>query len=224
MDIDLDSGACRQVSIPVISLPASKSIAARALILSEIYSPTVLPVGLPDCSDTVELYRALRRLRESDGKEERYDLGSGATSLRFFLAYVASLPGFSGVVDCSAQLRERPLRPLIDVLRRAGAEIRCLGEEGNAPVHVVGRKLKGLDADVDVDAGVSSQFVSALMMASLLWEKPFEPSMGAKSCGDRPVSAPYVEMTSAMMREFAMIAENFRDAPTPMLYEIELDW
>lgn len=191
-----------------VSLPGSKSEAARALILQYIYETSfgrrVSVSGLPDCDDTRELSAALARLKAGEGFSVpgEFNLGAGGTSFRFFTALVASLPGFEGVVDCAPQLRRRPLRPLLYALREAGAEI-----EGEvAPLHIRGKRLDG--GGVRCVPGISSQFVSALMMASLLWTTPY----CASDVGE--VSRPYIEMTRRVMECF----------PAASTYIIEPDW
>lgn len=196
-----------------VSLPLSKSIAARALILSYIYWGKVLLAALPDCDDTYELGNALRLLDGNEGQFKRYDLGTGGTSLRFFLAFAASCPGFEGEIDCSDSLRRRPLAPLIDALRSAGAEIECIKEEGYTPVKVMGRRLSSLKDGVD--GSMSSQFLSALMMASEMWKHPFVPDL------EGVVSKPYVEMTRKMIVQFRTMAESDRETE---IYNIEGDW
>ena len=116
----------RSVDTAPVCLPGSKSIAARAMVLSYVFGNRTRLTGLPDCDDTRELSAAMALLSQSGDGLTRYDLGTGGTSLRFFLALAASLPGKDMIIDCSDALRRRPLRPLIDALRQAGADIECL--------------------------------------------------------------------------------------------------
>lgn len=176
-----------------IRLPRSKSMAARRLILDFIRGYKDERADLPDCDDTLELTAALRQLREGE-PASRYDLGTGGTSLRFFIALVSSLENFDGVVDCSPQLRRRPLAPLVAALRRAGADISYMERDGYAPIYIKGKKLKG--GEVEIAGGVSSQFISALLMASLLWREPLRLKIEGTV-----VSQPYVEMTRRMMAD-----------------------
>ncbi len=174
-----------------ILLPLSKSMAARMAILDFIRGCDTERRALPDCDDTRELLTALRRLKSANGVE-RYDLGSGGTSMRFFIALVASLENFGGIVDCSPQLRRRPLSPLVEALRQVGAEVAYREREGYAPVYIKGKKLRG--GEVEITGGVSSQFISALLMASLLWREPLRLKLEGGS-----VSRPYVAMTERMI-------------------------
>lgn len=191
-----------------VHVPGSKSIAARALILEYIYryrdGRDIRITGLPDCDDTLELASALSDMQRADGGKDcrLYNLGTGGTSLRFFLALAASLPGFRGELDCEEGLRRRPIKPLVAALREAGAEI--TGDE--MPLYVKGTTLNGEGVSVEVER--SSQFVSSLMMASLLWDSPFVVNESGL------VSAPYVEMTSGLIKKLA----------SAEVFDVEGDW
>ena len=191
-----------------VGLPGSKSIAARALICRYVAGLDTKLLNLPDCDDTCELAAALERLRGAEaGKPMALNAGNGGTSLRFLLALVASLPGVDIELDCGDSLRHRPLSPLVDALRSIGAEIEYLREEGYPPLRIHGRRLRG--GNVKVSSSASSQFVSALMLASPLWETPMtleSPEL---------VSKPYIEMTRRVMERFAN---------RPTVFEVEGDW
>lgn len=205
-----------------VQLPGSKSIAARAMIARYVYGHGTMLQGMPDCDDTRQLHAALevlaqhcpdalQRIREYGEVAPAtlpFNLGNGGTSLRFFLALAASLPGLVAEIDCGEELRMRPLAPLIEGLRRHGADIECLHREGYAPLLVRGRRLHGGPAMID--GSVSSQFLSALMLASPLWDSPLitDDIRGM-------VSKPYVTMTQGVMKAMA-------DAPDS--YRIETDW
>lgn len=205
-----------------IRLPGSKSIAARALVCRYVYGLDTELVNLPDCDDTIELSEALCRLSEKIDKPllrlekfgelppcvMEFNLGNGATSLRFFTALAASLPGLTAYVDCAPGLKRRPLAPLLDELTRHGAEIECLERPGYAPLKITGHRLNG--NVLSVSSGQSSQFLSALLMASPLWDIDEAPVLP-----DVSVSRSYVEMTRKVMESFAK---------SPERYEIEADW
>lgn len=204
-----------------VSLPGSKSIAARALICRYVGGLDTELLNMPDCDDTRELRRALGMLHDAvpdpravvaglaevTDRSLEFDLGKGGTSLRFFVALAASIPGLRCEITCHEMLRRRPLAPLLDALRDMGADIRCSGRQGYAPLIVNGRRLRG--GEVAVDCTVSSQFLSALMMASPLWDTP------AVFCQSGDVSHPYVEMTGRIMRQFEEMPER---------YVVESDW
>ena len=90
-----------------------------------------------------------------------FNLHASGTALRFLTAYCAVTEG-EWVLSGTERLCERPIRPLVDALRGMGAEIEYVEKEGFAPLKIVGRKLKG--GLVRLDASLSSQFASALML------------------------------------------------------------
>ncbi|MCM1370244.1 MAG: hypothetical protein NC204_07745 [Candidatus Amulumruptor caecigallinarius] len=222
-----------------VSLAGSKSIAARALVLSHVFLFRMwLDSGcsdaapewcmrlknLPLCDDAIELRNALDVLRNdifgNQPAGTRYYLGMGGTSLRFFLALAASLPGFNGVIDCGDALKKRPLKPLLDALRCAGADIECLESEGCAPLRVKGKILSG--THVTVDLAKSSQFASALLMASQLWSDPFHPEADAENVHNA-VSRPYYEMTRRMVEIFRNFYCHANLIANPV-FNVESDW
>lgn len=170
-----------------VTLPLSKSMSARALIINKIQnvSPSI---ELSDSDDTKALVEGL-------GKTTGLvNVGAAGTAMRFLTAYYASTPGVDIIVDGSERMRERPMEPLIKALRDLGADIECLGNEGFAPMRIHGKRLSG--GEVNVDPGISSQFLSALMMIAPAMESPLTICFE----GD-PVSLSYVKMTAAMMAE-----------------------
>lgn len=198
----------------VINLPGSKSMAARLLILDYIRGVEKIRSGLPECDDTRFLAQAIEQMI-SKPAGEKYYLGSGAASLRFFVALAASVEGFDAEVDVSPQLRRRPLAPLVDSLRAAGAHIEYLKQEGYPPLYIKGKKLKG--GRIEVNGAVSSQFISALLMASLLWENPAEIKINGET-----VSAPYIDLTRRMIVRREKIGIESDWSAAAFFYEIAL--
>lgn len=208
------------MSIPEINLPASKSIAARALILEKIFNDKISVENVPNCDDSNELKTALRELDialKTDFKQDKiYNLGTGGTSVRFFLALLASLENARGVIDCSDAMRRRPISPLVDALRSAGADIKYIKDEGQLPVRVKGKILNGVN--VKLQQGISSQFGSALMMASLIWDAPLNIDFSGE------ISAPYLEMTRKIIDEFENLGTESEKTKRKSEFYIERDW
>lgn len=216
----------------VVSLPLSKSIAARVLLLSAI-SGEDFSGQLPECDDTHYLYKAIKQYNEASNKnkDEIYYLGSGATGLRFFIALAASTPGFRGEIQCSGQLRGRPLSPLIESLRQAGADIKCLGRDGYPPLYINGKQLSG--GEYKIDTSFSSQFLSALLLTA-----PMRDSATSFDLSTDTVSRPYIEMTLKLMQQFSAdidisrsitgyaekITVNNKYYSKPNKFDIEPDW
>lgn len=134
----------------------------------------------------------------SEPGEATIDCGAGGTMLRFMTAAACVVPGV-WTLDGTPRLRGRPLAPLIGALRGLGGRIDCLDIEGHAPLRVHGDGLDG--GRVTLDAGDSSQYLSALLMAAVRARGEVEISV------DRLTSGPYVELTLAALAEFGVEVE-----------------
>lgn len=191
--------------------PGSKSISHRALNLALIGRQPATIENLLDADDIAAFRAALVamgwRVRsvagsglrvepgQEDGAEDavRLDCRSAGTLLRLLVASCAVTPG-EWILDGSPRLRERPIGPLVAALRQLGAGIEELGRPGCAPVRIRGGRLTG--GRVEIDAGESSQYVSALLMAALNAEGPIELLAPVL------VSSPYVDTTLEVMADF----------------------
>ena len=176
-----------------ITLPASKSISNRALIIAALCGggPQVLHPAL--CDDTAAVVEALSTTSDT------INVGPAGTAMRFLTAYFATRQGRVVTLDGNDRMRQRPIGPLVEALRSMGADITYLGEEGFPPLRIQGAALHG--GDVVMDGSVSSQFVSAVMMIM--------PVVGGGTLhlmGDI-VSAPYIHMTAAVMRDMGAQVE-----------------
>jgi 3-phosphoshikimate 1-carboxyvinyltransferase len=113
-----------------------------------------------------------------------------------FLPVLSALGEGQFHFDASAQMRRRPMGPVLDALRELGATITCEEREGYLPFAIKASGLLG--GRISLDAGISSQFLTGLLMAAPLM------SRGLTIDVSRIVSAPYVEMTVAVMRQFGV--------------------
>ena len=169
-----------------ISLPTSKSISNRALMIAALCGgdPQVLHPAL--CDDTAVMVNALAR------QEGDINVGAAGTAMRFLTAYFATREGVTVTLDGVERMRHRPIGPLVDVLRFLGAHIKYLGQEGFPPLQITGTTMHG--GDITMAGDVSSQFISAVMMIL--------PAIGGGSIQltGNIVSAPYIHMTAAVMR------------------------
>lgn len=225
-----------------VTLPGSKSMAARALIIASCACGTDAfskMENMPDCDDTRELIYALRRLSEegidiprringtsTSPASLRVDTGLGGTSLRFFISLAASLAGVETEIDCSPAMRRRPLAPLVDALRDAGAGVEYVSKAGYPPLLCRGGSIQG--GEISIDAGVSSQFISSIMMMAPYWKEGI--TLRFKDSASM-VSRPYVTMTAEMMRRYGaqVSATSDRITVPPGAYgsipsRIECDW
>jgi 3-phosphoshikimate 1-carboxyvinyltransferase len=212
--IALPSGRLRGRLAP----PPSKSVTQRFLALAFLSArPTT--IHNPLTSDDTARFRdalvaagarletlgAAWRLTPGVAPRERVDIAAGdsGTLLRFLTAILAAIPG-DWRIDGSARLRERPVGPLVDALRRLGARVEYEGRAGFAPLAVTGATLAG--GEVELDAGTSSQFASGLLMAALCARAPVVVRLLALT------SAPYLEITLRAIATFGGRVERLGSA------------
>lgn len=180
----------------LVDLPLSKSLLNRQMILAALTEGCKLPPESPSGeSDDIMVMRAAVESVLGCGNAEEIEINAGesGTALRFLTALVASRPGCTAVITGLPGLKRRPVGPLVEVLKACGATIRYLDREGYAPLKVSGCQLIG--GEFEVDATVSSQFVSALLMVA----PTMMGGLVLKFNGE-PASLPYIKMTAAMMR------------------------
>ena len=202
-----------------IQLPASKSISNRALIIHALSGGGELPSNLSDCDDTEVIIRALSYMPET------IDIGAAGTAMRFMTALLAATERGTHTLTGTERMRHRPIRLLVDALRRLGADISYAGEEGFPPLRISGRRLEG--GPVEIAGNISSQFISALLMIGPMLER----GLTLRLTGEI-ISRPYIDLTLWTMREFGADAE-WTDVDTisvaprpyrPRPYLIENDW
>lgn len=172
----------------VISLPTSKSISNRLLLLTALSGSDMTPDALSDSDDTRVMQEALR----SD--LTRVDVGAAGTSMRFMTAFLATRPG-AHVITGSERMKRRPIGLLVDALRELGAKIDYLGEEGFPPLRIEGGSLTG--GHLTLPGGISSQYISALMMIGPTLRGGITITLEGTV-----VSAPYITMTRRLMEAF----------------------
>lgn len=203
--------------IGAITPPGSKSITNRALICAAIAQSDSTLRGALDSEDTTVMIDSLRELglpiehdraaaevrltgcggRFPNERARLYAANSG-TSIRFLTAALTLGRGHYRL-DGSPRMRQRPIEDLLAALRQLGAEVRSELGNGCPPVIVESRGLPGGTARISGE--ISSQFLSALLMASPLAERPVVLDVAGPL-----VSKPYVEMTLAVMHAFGVDA------------------
>ena len=197
-----------------VRLPGSKSISNRVLLLAALASGETRLHELLDSDDTRVMQDALRALGiavTQDGgatvvtgagrafpvKAAELFLGNAGTAFRPLTAALALSGGdyrLSGV----ARMHERPIGDLVDALRGLGARIDYLGEAGYPPLHIKPAAINA-NARVSVRGDVSSQFLTALLMAL-----PLTGRQTTITVEGELISKPYVEITLNMMRRFGV--------------------
>ena len=172
-----------------IVLPSSKSISNRALAIGALAGSIASITNLSDCDDTEVMQRWLTE------RPSTVDVGAAGTSMRFSTALLAVGQG-EHVITGSERMKNRPIKILVDALRRLGADISYVEKEGYPPLRIVGKG--GLSyGSVSLPGNVSSQYISALMMIG-----PYLKDGLILTLTDKIISRPYIEMTMSLMRQF----------------------
>lgn len=218
-------------------LPSSKSISNRLLIIEYLAGKSQQVSNLSTSDDTVLLNRSLRKIesRKNSAKccfvatplEDDFmelDCGNAGTTCRFLTALLSITPG-NRMLTADKRMEDRPLKPLIEILKQLGAELEQQNENTIFPLKITGKPLQG-GQTISLPADLSSQFVSALSLIAPYMEKGLCLELSPSQ-----VSRPYIDMTIALMRENGAEVEMrdnlLRIAPCPYLFRpvvVEADW
>lgn len=199
-----------------VSPPGSKSITNRALLLAALAQGTSRLTGALKSKDTTLMAAALRQMGvtvdepdatsfvvTSSGRLQQPDaplfLGNAGTATRFLTAAVATVDG-EVIVDGDAEMRVRPIGPLVTALQSLSVNVESAS--GCPPVTIRGNGQLG-HGRVEIDGGLSSQYVSALLMIAPLGDGPIEVALTGTEIGARG----YVDLTLAAMRSFGATVE-----------------
>lgn len=201
--------------------PGSKSITNRALLLAALARGTSRLTGALKSDDTAFMAAALCAMGVAIAEPiatgftvtatgrlaapaTALGLGNAGTATRFLTAAAAMVEG-EVVIDGDAHMRKRPIAPLVAALRRLGID--AVAESGCPPVRVRGRG--GFEGGrVEIDGGLSSQYVSALLMIGACGHGPVEVALTGQDIGARG----YVDLTLAAMAAFGADVEPVGDA------------
>ena len=193
-----------------VTIPGSKSITNRALILAAL-TPNVVTIQNPLRSDDTEaMIKSLRALgiviekrantfvvrgNYTDVKDGAYHINAhlSGTTIRFMTAFCCIVAGVK-TISGEKRLNERPIKGLVDALRQLGAMIEYVGKEGFPPIKISSSQLE--NNSIDIDGSVSSQFVTAIMLLrSVMCDIKITFSTP-------PISSSYIDLTKHMVEEW----------------------
>lgn len=201
-----------------LALTGSKSITNRLLILNSIYSSISIE-NKSESQDTVLLDKALNT--NSNIK----DIKHAGTAMRFLTAYYSILENNEIVLKGSKRMHERPIYPLVDCLRTIGADITYLEKTGFPPLKIRGKKLNF--KSVQISSGLSSQFVSAILLIAPKLVGGIELKLKGEL-----ISKPYIRMTLSILdslgikssfKNKSIIVENSNEISKKNI-SVESDW
>lgn len=198
----------------LVSVPGSKSITNRALLLSVLAKGTSTLTGIQRSEDSAHFLECVKALGYSvadvdattvritgsvsvpNQRAEIY-VGSAGTAARFLTAMLGVSPG-TYRLNASEQMTRRPMLPLLESLQSLGASVVWHGEKGHFPFTVSGDRVTGSRVSVNID--VSSQFLSALLISAVKFN-----GLAVDVTGTHGMA--YIDMTLAMMRSFGVTAK-----------------
>ncbi len=200
-----------------LTAPSSKSYTNRALLLAMMTEGATVIENPLDSDDSRFMLEAIRKLgfavegslRDHVTVGPRYTMyadqlelfvGNAGTAMRFLTGVLPFTPG-RYLLCGESRMHQRPIGHLVDCLiDQLGAEIEYAGSEGFPPISIRGRRMRG-GMTVRLDASVSSQFASALMMGGATL--PSGLVLEITSAASRP----YIEMTASILRRFGASVE-----------------
>lgn len=219
--IDANQANCKAE----IELPASKSLLNRTLVLAANFAEIDVQHNCK-ADDVRVLQHALTRVKGL------VDVGAAGTAMRFATAFFAAKPGANITLVGSKRMQKRPIKPLVDALQKLGATIIYTGQHGFPPLQISGAQLEG--GEVEIDASVSSQFITALLLVAPTFKKGLTLHLVGNA-----ISTPYVKMTADLMQNLGFkvrlssaksLAEIIKihvapaEAVPPKIFVAEADW
>ncbi len=180
-----------------ITLPLSKSIINRLMVINRLSGGLQIKGLVPDSTDTVVMQKLLQEITNNNFNKDTFteiNVGNAGTVMRFLTALLAVTPG-NWLITGTDRMQNRPIKPLTDALQSLGAELIFKNKTGYPPVQIVGNpQLKG--GSVQLNAGISSQFISALMMLGPVLKDGFSIRLEGEI-----ISASYIRMTQSLMQK-----------------------
>ncbi|KAI8899320.1 EPSP synthase-domain-containing protein [Globomyces pollinis-pini] len=208
-----------------VTVPGSKSISNRALVLAALGKGPCRLRGLLHSDDVQVMLDALQKLVgitfnwEDEGNtllivggegklripETEIYLGNAGTASRFLTTVCSLIKGTGNgreqvTLTGNARMKQRPIGPLVDALKTNGSSIRYLENTGCFPLEILATN-KGLTGGViNLSASVSSQYVSSILISAPYANEPVVLDLS----GDSVISQPYIDMTIKMMKSFGV--------------------
>ncbi len=203
-----------------VTIPGSKSLSNRILLLAALCEGKTTIANLLNSDDVRHMLTALGQLGVSyqlnedrtecileglngplaRGQIETLFLGNAGTAMR---PLAAALCIGSGEFELTGEPRmsERPIGDLIEAMRPLGVEVEYLKDEGYPPLRIKAKQL--ISAPVSIDGSISSQFLTALLMAAPLLKQPLTITVDGEL-----VSKPYIDITLNVMAQFGVTVKN----------------
>jgi len=188
MNIQLQKTSLKKESS--IKITGSKSESNRLLLLQALY-PELTISNISNSDDSELMQKALA------SKSQHIDIHHAGTAMRFLTAYFAIQNNKTTTITGSKRMKERPIKILVDALNQLGAHITYTENTGFPPLLIKGNTLT--KRKVELDAGVSSQYISALLLIASKLDNGLELMLNGKI-----TSVPYIKMTLSLLNSIGI--------------------
>ena len=179
-----------------LKITGSKSETNRLLLLQALY-PNIILENTSNSDDSEVMIQALQNLQHETRNPQQIDVHHAGTAMRFLTAYFAIQEGKEIVLTGSSRMKERPIKIVVEALQQLGAEITYEENVGFPPLRIKGKKLT--NNKVTLDANISSQYISALLLIAPKLENGLELTLQGEI-----TSVPYIKMTLALLNEIGV--------------------
>ena len=188
MDISIQKS--KLLNFQKVQITGSKSESNRLLLLKALY-PHISIENVSNSDDSVLMQKALA------SKEETIDIHHAGTAMRFLTAYFSIQKNRETIITGSPRMKERPIKILVDALEALGADITYLENDGFPPLKIKGQEFT--KSKVTLEANVSSQYISALLLIASKLENGLELTLKGKI-----TSVPYINMTLSLLNSIGI--------------------
>ncbi len=185
-----------------VSLPASKSISNRVLIINALTGCEIKINNLSKARDTKILKKLLIQIVNNISNEPLFlNCKDAGTAARFLTTYTALIGYGNYVISGTKRMQERPMRALVESLLKCGAKISTMKNEGHLPIQI--RTAKNIKKKIHIDCSESSQYLSSVLLMAPSLKKGLK--INYKNLN---VSKPYVDMSIELMNYFGVHVEH----------------
>jgi 3-phosphoshikimate 1-carboxyvinyltransferase len=201
-----------------IEITGSKSESNRLLILKALFPQ----LKIENCSVSDDSNVMQEALQQGTGV---IDIHHAGTAMRFLTAFFATKEGSDVTLTGSERMQQRPIGILVDALRKLGASINYVKNEGFPPLQIRGKHIT--TSEVKIDGNVSSQYISALLLVAPSLENGLTVHIKGMT-----TSIPYIQMTVDLLSQIGVKAQ-FESAKISVLpaekvkaktITVESDW
>lgn len=202
-----------------VQITGSKSESNRLLLLKALY-PQFNLENISNSDDSNLMTKAL------GSSTNVVDIHHAGTAMRFLTAFFSIQEGREVTLTGSQRMKERPIQILVEALQELGADIEYIENSGYPPIKIKGKKLT--KNKVSLQANVSSQYISALLLIASRLENGLELTLEGKI-----TSVPYINMTLSLLTEIGIensfqgntiIVKPKTQRPEPKTLVVESDW